>query len=367
MKILHGTWIPEITGDFIEQGAFYLWVETSTRKTKRNPDTLHPQHLTASSLQAFVQNEIGISEDYSRLISNRISLKYFALPTLNQQPLPSPELAKYLETDLNLEFEEFATWEITTYQLASSRNTFNSLNTIIKLLKEIHFLAQQNPSEMSLGSDLFFWYHYTQLFKQILYKDQYIPALKYRQLASTKTEGKRATQTPLFEIYSGWEIISEQYQSLITQSVNAMPLACVSGSLVAQNPIKFYNPETLLRNFSECLLHQIVTQTPLTAKFNQQIADTLVHHCIHPNSQNPKTSPADLEEYKQWLVWKEKLTHSQTAAAFDLCFQLQEATQEQDNWLIHFSVSSKQDPSFKLLLKDYWKQTQKKKKNCIIM
>ena len=82
MKILHGTWIPEITGDFIEQGAFHLWVETSTRKTKRNPDTLHPQHLTASSLQAFVQNEIGISEDYSRLISNRISLKYFALPTL---------------------------------------------------------------------------------------------------------------------------------------------------------------------------------------------------------------------------------------------------------------------------------------------
>lgn len=362
MKILHGTWIPEITGDFIEQGAFYLWVETSTRKTKRNPDTLHPQHLTASSLQAFVQNEIGISEDYSRLISNRISLKYFALPTLNQQPLPSPELAKYLETDLNLEFEEFATWEITTYQLASSRNTFNSLNTIIKLLKEIHFLAQQNPSEMSLGSDLFFWYHYTQLFKQILYKDQYIPALKYRQLASTKTEGKRATQTPLFEIYSGWEIISEQYQSLITQSVNAMPLACVSGSLVSQNPIKFYNPETLLRHFSECLLHEIVTQTPLTAKFNQQIADTLVHHSIHQNPQNPRTSSADLEEYKQWLVWKEKLIHSQTAAVFDLCFQLQEATQEQDNWLIHFSVSSKQDPSFKLLLKDYWQQTQKKKK-----
>ena len=361
MKILHGTWIPEITGDFIEQGAFYLWVETSTRKTKRNPDTLHPQHLTASSLQAFVQNEIGISEDYSRLISNRISLKYFALPTLNQQPLPSPELAKYLETDLNLEFEEFATWEITTYQLVSSRNTFNSLNTIIKLLKEIHFLAQQNPSEMSLGSDLFFWYHYTQLFKQILYKDQYIPALKYRQLASTKTEGKRATQTPLFEIYSGWEIISEQYQSLITQSVNAMPLACVSGSLVSQNPIKFYNPETLLRHFSECLLHEIVTQTPLTAKFNQQIADTLVHHSIHQNPQNPRTSSADLEEYKQWLVWKEKLIHSQTAAAFDLCFQLQEATQEQDNWLIHFSVSSKQDPSFKLLLKDYWQQTQKKK------
>ncbi|MFM6208507.1 hypothetical protein, partial [Planktothrix sp.] len=111
-------------------------------------------------------------------------------------------------------------WEITTHQLASSHNTYNSLNTIIKLLKEIHFLAQQNPSEISLGSDLFFWYHYTQLFKQILYKDQYIPALKYRQLASPKTKGKgkRSTQTPVFEIYSGWEIISEQYQSLITQS-----------------------------------------------------------------------------------------------------------------------------------------------------
>ncbi|MFM6452817.1 MAG: ATP-dependent helicase, partial [Planktothrix sp.] len=221
MKILHGTWIPETTGDFIEQGAFYLWVETSTRKTKRNSDRLHPQHLTASNLEAFVRDELGISEPDSRLIS----LKYFTLPTVNQQPLPSPELAKYLETDLSLDFEEFATWEITTYQLTSSQNRFNSLNIIIKILKEIHFFAQQNPSEMSLGSDLFFWYHYTQLFKQILYKDQYIPALKYRQLASPKTKGKgkRSTQTPVFEIYSGWEIISEQYQSLITQSINSMP------------------------------------------------------------------------------------------------------------------------------------------------
>ena len=34
MHIIHGTWIPDDTHEFIQRGAFYLWVETDTPSGK---------------------------------------------------------------------------------------------------------------------------------------------------------------------------------------------------------------------------------------------------------------------------------------------------------------------------------------------
>lgn len=365
MKILHGTWIPQTAADFILTGAFYLWVETPIAKTPRNKKHIHPYHLTVADLEVFLRNEIGIAATAINRISNQISSKYFALPTANHQPLPSPELAKYLETESDLELEEFVYWEITAYEISGKNKTgtasSNKNINIIKLLNNIHFFAQQKPSEILIGSDLLFWYHYSQSFKQIILKDQYIPALKYRQ--TTLPKGKRSAKTNLFEIYAGWEIVSEKYTNAITKYVEYMPLACVSGSDVPNEAINFYDRKSLLRHFSECLLHQIVTNTPSTAKFDQQISDTIIYSCVHPDQDNPRISDSALEEYKQWYAWKEKLTRSETTACFDLCFQLQEAVNEGDNWLIHFLVTSKQDPSFKLFLSDYWQQDRKSKAN----
>ena len=58
---------------------------------------------------------------------------------------------------------------------------------------------------MQIGADLLFWYHYTQVFKKILIKDHYIPALKYHKPG----KGSR------FEIYPAWEIISEKHDNEI--------------------------------------------------------------------------------------------------------------------------------------------------------
>lgn len=82
--------------------------------------------------------------------------------------------------------------------------------TVIKLLNDIHFLALNNSFEIQLGSDILFWYHYTQSFKQIILKDQYIPALKYRELPPVKS--KRKQQANEFEIYPAWEIVSDKYE-----------------------------------------------------------------------------------------------------------------------------------------------------------
>ncbi len=365
MKILHGTWIPQTTTDFIQTGAFHLWVEIPVVNKRSSKKKIHPAHLTQPDLEVFLLNQLGITVTNSQEITDNISAKYFAIPTANNQPLPSPELAKYLETDVEQESTGFEYWQIDTYKVSTQVKTgtynYTQVSNVIKLLNDIHFLALHNPSEILIGSDLLFWYHYTQSFKEIILKDQYIPALKYREISSAK--GKRKQKTNSFEIYPGWEIISEKYPALIAKYADYMPLVCVAATATPNTTVEFYSQESLLRHFSEYLLHEIVTHTPSTAKFDQQIADTLLHTCLHPNHNNPKTTKKSLEEYKQWYAWKEKLTRSQNTATFNLGFQLKEAADENDNWQIKFFINSKQDLSLKIYLQDYWGLTQKVKKD----
>ncbi|MEH1889145.1 MAG: strawberry notch C-terminal domain-containing protein [Nostoc sp.] len=165
MRILHGTWIPNEETDFIQSGSFYLWVETQlSQKSYTNSQQIHPGHLVESQLIAFLVEELGIKEDNTKF-SQRISPKYFALPTTNNQPLPSPELTKYLEIELTDSYEEFQYWQIDCYETVVSTKNVTALN-IIKLLKDIHFLAIYNAEKFQISSDLLFWYHYTQSFKR---------------------------------------------------------------------------------------------------------------------------------------------------------------------------------------------------------
>ncbi|MBD1834728.1 DEAD/DEAH box helicase [Cyanobacteria bacterium FACHB-472] len=367
MKILHGTWIPKAEASFIQTGAFYLWVETPVVTKRRNAKhPIHPYHLRESDLEAFLSNELGITAASRHKISENISPQYFAFPTANNQPLPSPELTKYLEAEVEEDYEGFLYWEVYAYEvntiLKTGTSRYERVSNVIKVINDIHFLALHNSSEIIIGSDLLFWYHYTQSFKKIILKDQYIPTLKYRELpAATKEKRKQAN---IFEIYSGWEIISEKYELLIQKFVDYMPLVCAAGSATFRTTVEFYSKETFLRNFSECLLNEIVTHTPSTAKFDQQITDTILYGCVYPDRKNPQTTDQALEEYKQWYAWKDKLTRSQNPGNFYLCFQLKEATADNvDNWQIEFLATAKQDPSLKLSLAEYWQLSQKQKKD----
>lgn len=360
MRILHGTWIPNEETDFIQSGSFYLWVETQlSQKSHTNSQQIHPGHLVKSELIAFLVQESGIKEHNTEFVQH-ISPKYFALPTTNNQPLPSPELTKYLEIELTDSYEEFQYWQVNCYETVVSTKNGTALN-IIKLLKDIHFLAIYNAQKFQIGSDLLFWYHYTQSFKQVILKDQFIPALKYRQLSSENPhkKNKKKTAKAAFEIYATWEIISEQYEANILKYIDYMPLICVAGKATVSYPIEFFDRETLLRHFSEYVLHDLVTHTPSTAAFDKQIADSLIESCFYPRQHNPLTTNTALEEYQQWLVWKTKITRTQSDSPFHLCFQLHSPSSSQiDNWQIQFLVASKQDPSLKLALADYWTMNQ---------
>ncbi|MEL6601976.1 MAG: DEAD/DEAH box helicase [Cyanobacteria bacterium J06614_10] len=365
MKVLHGTWIPDAQSNFVQKGAFYLWVEASDGP------------LDGSALRHFLETDLGLTSGVSspqgsakhRGTSREFTPKLFTLPTLAGQLLPSLALSRYLETALPDTFD-WQVWEIDCYRVSrlssekpQGKAAFTGISAIIPLLKELHFIAQYQLAEVQLGADLLFWYHYTQSFKQVILKDQYIPSLRYRALKKT------------FETYPHWEIVSEAYEKTVQRYVDHMPLACVSGfaSRLAEKDgtaphqaPHLYDRETLLRHCSDCLLHDIVTRTPLPQSFYKQIEGSLIYSCLKSAHW---TTSTELTLYKQWRPWRDRVARTQSTVPFYLCFQLTspsspetsspetsspENSSEQD-WTLHFKVAPKQHPSLRISLADYWR------------
>ena len=354
MKILHGTWIPQGGTDFVQNGGFYLWVETDSpaKQPKKQAEKRHPGQLNQNDLSSFLANDLKLPAPRYGDFSQNLSTKYLLLPSSENKPLPSPELSRYLETEPP-EATGWKIWEIDCYHLTP----------VIKLLNELHFLGLYNVGEMQLGADLLFWYHYSQSFKSIIFKDQYIPALQYREIEPKKGKSKKGKKS--FEIYPSWEIISPSYEANLTYYLDYMPLACTSGLDRADSPHQLYDRETLLRHFSECLLNKTVTNTPIPKTFEKKLTDSrLLVDCLRLNFPNrPWTDTTALTEYQQWQTWRQKLIGSQDKSGFYLCFKLNEATEQYPNdWDLKFIVSLKQDPSLQLELDEYWRFNSKMQK-----
>ncbi len=352
MHIIHGTWIPDDAHEFIQKGAFYLWVETDTSPgtSRRRTGTVHPRHLGQSALATFLVEKLGLREFVSGALERTLSTKYFLLPTAAGKPSPSFELLRYVDEAEPMEFD-LVPWQVCCYQVPD----------IITALNDIHFIALHGAEDFQLGADLLFWHHYSQAIKGIIAKDQYIPALKYQEIPSPSinrgatTKGKRAKNDASFELHPAWELLSDTYETTIQRYAAAMPGVCAAG-LNSPDGAALFDKESLLRHFSECLLQNVVTGTPFTAKFDQQIADTLLYGCVYPYRPALSQASADkLQDYKHWLAWRANLTRAHTEAGFTLCFRLEEASPADiDNWRLHYLVASRRDPSLKLSLDDYW-------------
>jgi SNF2 family DNA or RNA helicase len=349
MHIIHGTWIPDDTHEFIQNGTFYLWVETDTPsdKSRHQANDVHPRHLMQSALAAFLLEKLGFRGFAASMLEHVLCMKYFLLPTVENRPCPSFELLRYVEEEEPIEFT-LQPWQVCCYPVPD----------IITTLNDLHFIALNAAEDFQLGADLVFWHQYTQALKAILAKDQYIPALKYRAIAPPPAKGKRkrAQATPGFELHYAWELLSNIYENSIQHCVAAMPGVCTAGLNSPDGGAVLFDKESLLRHFSECLLHNIVTGTPFTAKFDQQIADTLLYNCVYPSRPSLPQEPAEaLEDYKHWQAWRANLTREHTAAGFTLCFRLEEAPADDiDNWYLHFLVAARHDPSLRLSLDEYW-------------
>ena len=367
MQIVHGTWIPQETEEFSQNGDFYLWVETDTPQStpgKVARDT-HPRHLMGSALEAFLSESLGIRSTGGTLLSHSFVSRYFALPSTDHAPLPSVELLKYMEEETPTE-AHLQTWQISCYQVQQP----------IPSLNEIHFIALHKAEDFQLGSDLLFWYHYSQALKGIFAKDHYIPALHYRELAPFAKTKKKGATPGRFDLFPGWELISEGYEAAIQHYIGYMPYACTTGTVTPHPPTMRYAKSTLLRHFSECLLYRTVMSTPFTGKFEQQINYTLLQGCIFPHRPNPFMYYGDdpLELYTAWATWRRGLTTTQTETGFTLCFRLEEAPADDiDHWQVHFLAAAKPDPTprqgpkrqnafLKIGLEEYWTRKQSDRK-----
>ena len=356
MKILHGTWIPEETKELVQSGGFYLWVETTkVRKTKKSTE-IYSDRFSDKDLVAFL-GDLGIKN----LQSDAITPKYWLLPTANETALPSLELSRYLETEIPEEFT-WQYWQIDCYQTTAnvkiSSYRYESVNNVIKLLNDLHFIALNSAEEIQLGADLLFWYYYTQSFKQVILGDRYIPALKYYQPNQSKGRKRHSK----LEIYSGWEIICPSYEKNLQKYAESMPKLAVAGFATLPKTPNFYDEVTLLRHFSECLLTDIVTHTPSTAKFSKQLSGTIIEKCVDADLISyPGTKDLALEEYQQWQRWRYKLTQTQDNVSFYLYFQLQTPKKAEEPWQLQFQVAPKDDPSLKISLQDYWRLGAKEK------
>ncbi len=132
MHIIHGTWIPDDAHEFIQKGAFYLWVETDTSPgtSRRRTGTVHPRHLGQSALATFLVEKLGLREFVSGALERTLSTKYFLLPTAAGKPSPSFELLRYVDEAEPMEFD-LVPWQVCCYQVPD----------IITALNDIHFIA----------------------------------------------------------------------------------------------------------------------------------------------------------------------------------------------------------------------------------
>ncbi|MCC5899219.1 MAG: DEAD/DEAH box helicase [Phormidium sp. BM_Day4_Bin.17] len=352
-KVLHGTWIPEDGDGFVQEGAFYIWVESQDKLKRKNGPGIHPFHLSDKALEEFVHDNLGM-HDAPRRIGYRLQPQYFLLPSRDNQPLLSWELATYLEAELEQAFE-FQFWQILCYRL----ETITAINTSVKTeicnaiatLNDLHFFCLYHSDEFQLGADLLFWYHYSQAFRDIILKDQYIPSFKYH-ITQPKSRKKRKP----FAIYAGWEIVSPHYESLIETYAPAMPIACGSGWSKPPKHPEFHDSETLLRHFSECIITQLASRFQTTKKLNDQLSKTVLNSCVTPGQILEPLDPPEefLETYTTWQAWRNKILQSYQGLPFNLYIQLISPEDPDDPWFLNFLVSPKADPSLRVELADYW-------------
>src|SRR6185312_3147021 len=147
MHIIHGTWIPEDTHEFKQEGAFYLWVETDTPTgaSRRHAGNVHPRHLAQSDLATFLIEKLGLQEPVPGALARTLSTKYFLLPTTAGKPSPCFELLRYVDEEEPIEFD-LVPWQVCCYQVPD----------IIIALNDIHFIALHAANDFQLGADLLF-------------------------------------------------------------------------------------------------------------------------------------------------------------------------------------------------------------------
>lgn len=345
MHILHGTWIPDENDAFYQSGQFCLWAET-VESGRRGPRAVA---LPPGELAALLVTELGIGRDAGH-VRRTLQTYYFLLPETDGQRLPSPELARAAELDPTDPDSPIVlqSQPVCCYVLAPD---------VLARLKDLHFLCEYRLADVRSGADVEFWYRISRELARVVAKDQYIPALKYGPATdSGRGRGRRKKGEARFEVYPGWEIVSDDLEQAIRQAKGRMPLLCMAGAKVPHKDLSWYDSEGLLRHFCECTLDLSIVPHNLPAVFTRRIHDTLLEYCLRlQETDEPHSGDWWLTRYQQWRRWRQALAHGREGTGLQLCLQLLEPEAEDAPWYLEFRAVTRDDPSLRPALAEYWR------------
>src|SRR6185437_13319657 len=235
MRCVHGAWLPDEPGAFVQSGAFFLWVETDGPAKTR--DQSHPRQLGGEGLAEFLSGPLGLAAPARAALAREAREIAFLLPSAGGVPLPSYELLPYVETEVPAGIE-LAWWRVCCLPAPS----------VIRTLNDLHFLALQAEGDFQLGADLLFWHHFTQLLKEIINRDRFIPALRLQHTEGRARKGRKPPEGT-DQLYYGWEWVSDLYADAVPRFAAAMPVACRAAAR-QPGPPALFAPEPLLRHFA---------------------------------------------------------------------------------------------------------------------
>ncbi len=351
MFVVHGLWIPDSSDPFFPSGDFFLWVESSAGGSDRKKEkSRHPRALYEADLAGFLKDRLRVKmapyerepfyqpDDY-RLVS-------LLLPTVDGQPCPSPELALFNDGSLSDDAVGLSRWRVGAFRLPD----------IIEDLRNIHYLASFADEGIILGNDLRFWVHFSQRLRNLLIRDQYIPALVARDSGS----GRRRTKK--VDVHAGWQWIGRQYEEAVEFGLAHLPTVCSSVQGGDAEPALLHDPATLLRNFLDVMLDRTVRGTPWTRTFEKRLEGTFLQDCLQ--GRPAALTHVDTGEWHgQWFEWRRRIGQGQEQAGFHLGFRLHDAAGDTpDEWILEYLVIAKADPSLMLSLQDYWEASDAKRK-----
>ncbi|MDX1653822.1 MAG: DEAD/DEAH box helicase [Candidatus Competibacteraceae bacterium] len=342
VAVLHGTWIPDETLDFIQGGRFYLWAEgVAERGTGSRPRT-----LTGGELARLLAAELPGKLDAAALQGQMIDC-HLLLPQVEGRLLPSPQLARRADLpeptfDQPLELQPVgaAGWPVPG---------------VLTVLKDLHYLGEQGLTELILGEDLRFWHRVSRVLAGVIRGERFIPALVCRTLPPKgRGAGSKPKQPSALGFHPSWEIVSDDYETAVRDLARRMPLLCGAGHLRVPETLDLYEPESLMRHCCESLLLDHIEAVRWPESFNRKVYDTLLQDVLSPRRHpEPFRDTRSLERYRQWRRWRQALVPRE-GEAFQLGFMLCEPEEQEGPWWLDFLAVSRRDPSLQLALEDYW-------------
>ena len=336
LNILHGTWLPNKEKNFVNDGKFCVWGETSQLQ---NNTKLFQYALDKNSLQLIFKEYLN-----QKILYDEFTKIFQLLPTSNNSFLPSIEILRLINMDVpdNL-------------KLNCAQIDAVAISEPLEFFKQLKLMQLYLPDNIKIGQDLLYWCNFGQILGKILQRDMYIPAFCMKKGINSKNYENN--------IYSYLQIISQDYEDSVIKYANSMPVMSRGAFWL---PVKkLYDPQALIRNFSENMINNIVTRTAFGKKIIKAVEDTFIEGIVDPDNWSERLlmNPYKYWEdtLKQYNMWHQGITVSSTGSDFYLCFKLNAPKEKEDSWYVELLMESKADPSFKIPLAQYWTTLKKDK------